>query len=450
MKLPLTGVIFAAALSFLSAVNGADLKNRSTSASGQFVVYCDDRELRGRVIMFVEETKDRVLRLLKERDDWDMPLLITLDRAEPGKTEPGVRLGLVQTPAGGKVEMNVRIGDDPASIFLQKHVLRAVFIEMSYRDRPLVNGKPIIEPPWWVVEGLIQSMRRRDGELNSDVFKSIADRSKLPALDKFISQPPVMLGGISGEVDRASAMCLVEALLSLPNGPENLGRLIRDWPAISADPMGALVHHFPSLAESDKSLAKWWSLQLARFAVSERWQGLALEESDKELSNVLSLDIVMDKTGRSERFALADFQKFIALPGAKQSLRAAQVRLVAFSARANPLFRPVVTDYEQAVALLIGGKAKEAGEKIVATETYRKKLIGRMALISDYLNWYEATQVTGRNGVFDNYLRAAKGAEPKPAAPVDPRITDYLDTMEREFEPVRSVVPDPSKDAVMR
>ena len=64
MKLPLPGVILAAALSFLSAVDGADLKNRSTSASGQFVVYCDDRELRGRVIMFVEETKDRILRLL--------------------------------------------------------------------------------------------------------------------------------------------------------------------------------------------------------------------------------------------------------------------------------------------------------------------------------------------------------------------------------------------------
>jgi hypothetical protein len=110
----------------------------------------------------------------------------------------------------------------------------------------------------------------------------------------------------------------------------------------------------------------------------------------------------------------------------------------------------VVTDYEQAVALLIAGKTKEAGEKIAGAESYRKKLIGRMALITDYLNWFEATQVTGRNGVFDNYMRAVKESEPKPAAPPDPRISDYLDTMEREFEPVRSVVPDPSKDAVMR
>jgi hypothetical protein len=450
MKLPRTGVMAAVLFSLICAGSGADLKNRSTSASGQFVIYCDDRELRGRVVMFVDETKERVLKLLRERDDWDFPVVMTLDRAVPGKTEPGVDLSLVQTVGGGKVELNVRIGDDPARIFLQKHVIRAVLIEMAYRDRPAVNGKRIVDAPWWLVEGIIQSFRRRDGELNADVFKSIADRSKLPALEKFVMQPPVMLSGFSGEVDRACAMCLVEALLGLPNGPENLGRLVKEWPDVSTDPMGALARHFPVLAESSKSLAKWWSLQLARFADSERWQGLSLEESEKEFAGILALQIAVDKTGRTEKYALSDFEKFIAMPGAKQTLRAAQVRLVTFSARANPLFRPIVNDYEQIVSALISGKTKEVAKKLADTEAYRAKLIQRMALITDYLNWYEATNPQAQAGVFDSYLRAVKDAEPKPPAPVDPRIAEYLDSLEKEFEPVLPNPPDPTKGAVMR
>ena len=450
MNLPRLGVLVAAAFTMLGSLTGAELKNRSTSASGQFVIYCDDRDLRGRLNIFVEETKERVLRIMRERDDWNLPIIMTVDAAVPDKFEPGVKLSVIQNPGGGKVEMSVRIGDDPARIFLQKHVIRAVLIEMAYRERAVVSGKPIVDAPWWLVEGLIQSFRRRDGELNSDVFKSIADRSKLPALEPFVTHPPLLLGGSSGEVDRACAMCLVEALLSLPNGPENLARLVREWPESSADPMGALAHHFPVLAESEKSLAKWWTLQLARFADSERWQGLTLDDSDKELANIVTLQIAVDKTGRTEKFALADFQKFIGMPGAKQTLRAAQVRIVTFSARANPLFRPVVTDYEQAISLLVAGKTKDVAARIAAAEDYRKKLTERMTLITDYLNWYEATQVTGRNGVFDNYIRAVKDAEPKPPKPADPRIVEYLDSLEKEFEPFNPLEPAPGKGAAMR
>ena len=450
MNLPRLGVFAAVALWLFCPARAADLKNRSTSASGQFVVYCDDRELRGRVIMFVEDTKDRVLRLLREPEDWDFPIVMTIDPAVPGKAEAGVRLSLVHTVGGGKVEMNVRIGDDPSRIFLQKHIIRAMLIEMAYRDLPPVNGKAIVDAPWWLVEGMIQSFRRRDGELNADVFKSIADRSKLPALGKFVTQPPVLLTGVSGEVDRACAMCLVEALLGLPKGAENLTRFIRGWPSASNDPMGSLAYHFPTLADSDTSLAKWWSLQLARFADSERWQGLSLEESDRELSSILALQITVDKAGRTDRFSLADFERYIALPGAKQTLRAAQVRLVTFSTRANPLFRAIATDYEKIAAALVSGKTTNIAAKIAATEVYRKKLVERMALITDYLNWFEVTQTTGNNGVFDDYLRAMKAAEPKPALPPDPRISEYLDSLEKEFAPVLPVDSSPNKGAAMR
>jgi hypothetical protein len=450
MKTPRIGVVALLALGFFGTAQGADLKNRSTSASGQFVIYCDNRDLRSRLTIFVEETKERVLRLMNERDSWDYPIILTVDPVEPEKNEAGVTLSLIHNPGGGKVEMNVRIGDDPASIFLQKHVIRAVLMEMGYRNREIQPGKPLVEAPWWLVEGIIQSFRRRDGDLNADVFKSIADHSKLPPLDKFVSQPPLLLRGAGGDVDRACAMCLVEALLSLPNGPQNLARFVHEWPSVSNDPMGALAHHFPVLAESEKSLAKWWSLQIARFADSERWQGLSLEDSDKQLAEILSLRIIVDKTGRTENYAFADFEKFAKLPGAKQALIAAQIRLVGLSPRVNPLFRPIVADYEKIASLMIAGKTKGLAAKITETDSYRKKLFERMTLINDYMNWFEATQPIARTGVFDDYLRAVKERQPKPPKPVDPRITEYLDSLEKEFEPVVPTDPETAKESVAK
>jgi hypothetical protein len=73
-----------------------------------------------------------------------------------------------------------------------------------------------------------------------------------------------------------------------------------------------------------------------------------------------------------------------------------------------------------------------------------------MTLINDYMNWFEATQPIARTGVFDDYLRAVKERQPKPPKPVDPRITEYLDSLEKEFEPVVPTDPETAKESVAK
>ena len=50
-----------------------DLKERSVSSSKQFIVYCTDVALRGRVASFAEELKGEWLQLLGETDHWKYP-----------------------------------------------------------------------------------------------------------------------------------------------------------------------------------------------------------------------------------------------------------------------------------------------------------------------------------------------------------------------------------------
>lgn len=428
--------IFLLALLLATTGRSVDLRNRSTSSSGQFIVYCDDREVRSRVVSAAEEIKSDVLRVLRETDYGKFPIVITIEPADPDKPLPPVIVQLVNTIAGPKIDIVVRIGDDPAKIFLQRHIIRALLLDVAYRDRPAVKpNQPYTESPWWLVEGIIQILRRRDAGADSDVFKSIVNTDKLPAFEKFLTQPPIHLGTVAGTVDSACAMCLVEALITLPEGPQSLGRFIRKYPDAGGDVLGSIASQFPALNESPQSLAKWWALQLTRFASNDRWQGLTIAESDTELAKLLTLDIVLDKNGRTQKYEFADFDKYIKLPATKLTLRTLQVKLSTLGTRANPHYRPILTEYEQLTSQLAAGKTKGAADRIAAIEKYRLTVVQRIGQITDYLNWYEATQTTGRTGAFDEYLRRAD--PPKlTLPPPDPRIVEYLDTLEHDFAPL--------------
>ena len=429
-------VIFLLALLLATTGRAVDLRKRSTSSSGQFIVYCDDREVRSRIVSAAEEIKADVLRVLHETDYGKFPIVITLDPAEPDKPLPPVIVQLVNTIAGPKIDIVVRIGDDTAKIFLQRHIIRALLLDIAYRDHPAIKAnQPYAESPWWLVEGLIQILRRRDAGADSDVFKSIVNTDKLPPFEKFLTQTPILLGTVAGTVDSACAMCLLEALLALPDGAQNLGRFIRKFPDAGGDVLGSIASQFSTLNDSPQSLAKWWALQLTRFASNDRWQGISIAESDFELAKLLTLDIVLDKNGRSEKFEFADFDKYIKLPATKLTLHTLQVKLATLGIRANPHYRPILTEYEQLSSQLAAGKTKGVADRIATIEKYRTTVVQRIGQITDYLNWYEATQTPGRTGAFDEYLRRA--APPKLALPpADPRIVDFLDTLEHDFAPL--------------
>jgi hypothetical protein len=428
-------------LSVAAAGFAVDLRHRSVSNSGQFVIYSDDREVRSRVVSFVEEIKDGVLGLFREGDDWKFPIVVVLERdPDPEAHAAPVSITLVSTVAGPKVDVAVRIGDDPTKVFLQRNIIHALLLEMSHRERPPIRGgQRYAEPPWWLVEGVLQSIRSRTGKRDPDIFKSIVNTEKLPSLEKMLTQPPLHPDTAAGAVDRASALALVEALLRQPSGPANLGRFIRGWPDGSKDPLTLLAKHFPVLGESPQGLVKWWTLQLAALSKSETFRGLSPTEADAQLRPLLSLEIASGKPPRNERYPLADFERYIKLPGARPALRLAQVKISTLGAKAHLLFRPILVEYAEVCGLLASGKTKGIAEHLARTDRFRTTMLQRFGDITDYLNWYEATQTPGLTGEFDSYLRAVERFEARQrfTPPVDPKIADYLDSLEEDFAPLR-------------
>ena len=424
----------AVLVAIVAPLRGADLHERSVSQSRQFVVFSSDVRLRQRVASYADELTDDVKELLGGLGLWRTPIVITLDRASTlnERVEPPGVLRLVDTPAGQKIEIDVKIGSDPAAVNMQKLLLRALLLEYAYRGRPVEGGAPFVEAPWWIVEGLLEMERRRAAGIDSDLFQRLVESNHLPPIANFLQERPDELGPTSLAVDRALAMGLLQLLIEQPDGHANLAHLVRDWPQSNGDPMALLAREFPAVASHPETLQKWWTVNLARFAAVDRYQGLTVEDTGKALAPLLQIEFVTNKKGDKKTFALSDFAQFTKLSSSRATLSARHSEIMALSTRANALMRPVVGDYEQILALLARGKAHGIRERLAKAEEYRAFVQKRTTEIADYLNWFEATQMKTRSGAFDNYLKTANEISEQDRKQKG-AIGRYLDEIEQEF-----------------
>ena len=300
-------LLLIAALAAAARVDAAppDPATRTVSRFKQFVIYCPDAQLRGQIAGLVEEIKADVYDLLGENADgwrWKIPIVISLAPAS-GRTRPPVIFQMISTPEGAKIDIDAEIGADPAAVNLRKQVVRAVLLEIAYRDRPPIRGgQPYLEAPWWLVDGAIEIFRRRDLEVDSELFRRLIENNKMPRIEEFLTLRAGGLGETAEAIDAACAMGLVQALIEQPNGRAGLGQLVRHWPDTGGDPVAALKKDFPVLADGGASLQKWWTLNLARFAAADRYRGLTVEETEKQIVPLLQIELVIDKTGAKKTF----------------------------------------------------------------------------------------------------------------------------------------------------
>ena len=173
---------------------------------------------------------------------------------------------------------------------------------------------------------------------------------------------------------------------------------------------------------------KTWQSALTRASGAQNYQLLTFIESERRLDELLRVKIPnteksLDLSGLAGRKASA---------AEKVALTELARTLLLFIGQANPVLRPVAREYQQMAALLARGKRRGIAKRLVRLQSTREKLAARMSDVDDYMNWFEATQLPARSGVFADYLRAA--SQPQATGPRrrDP-ISVYLDALEDQF-----------------
>jgi hypothetical protein len=107
-------------------------------------------------------------------------------------------------------------------------------------------------------------------------------------------------------------------------------------------------------------------------------------------------------------------------------------RLTLLAARAHPLLRPVVVDYQRAAESVARKKRHGLARRLAGSAALRQRIAARMSEVDDFMNWYEATQAKTASGAFRDYLHTADSSEAVPRR--RDALSVYLDALETQLQ----------------
>ncbi|HEY2711056.1 MAG TPA: hypothetical protein VGI60_00970 [Chthoniobacterales bacterium] len=217
-----TRIIVAASIAFVFAIPSllSAAKPRSTSTSRQFVVYGNDVAMRGAICDLAEKTKAHLLNLLDLRDNWKTPLVVNLDYPQANFPEaPSSSLQVSQLGYGLKLQLNLVVTSDFQACDVQREVLRAILIEMMYRDRgDLPAGTPYVAPPDWLPDGILGLQPGSDWDENAQLLRRFITENRIAPLDVIVRQKRDQLDSTSRKLHGAYSQALIQLLLDAPGG----------------------------------------------------------------------------------------------------------------------------------------------------------------------------------------------------------------------------------------
>jgi hypothetical protein len=408
----------------------AALPAHSVSPSRQFVIYGADAALRGTISELAEQTKSNLLALLRQRDEWKTAVVINLQSKQANLPEIRLTdLRVSQTGFGVKLQLDLTTGQNLDGSLIERQLLRAILLEMIYRDQgDLVPGRTLVEPPDWLVEGVLALTpgREREGLMQA---LSITDKGK--SLEEFLGHRFDLLDSAGRTLYRAYSVALVRLLLDGGGSRGRLALYIANLSHASNDPVADLKAWFPQLRDDEKK----WRSTVARLSEHQTYQLLTFAESERRLDELLQIKSSdgSHNSGKPKTVNLTELACRKASPEEKAALSQMSQALLLLVGTAHPVLRPVARDYQQIATLLTRGKRRGIAKRLSHLDVTHKELAARMADIDDYVNWFEATQMENQSGAFSDYLKAANQSQVSAPRRRDP-LSVYLDALEDQIE----------------
>src|SRR5438552_7252130 len=233
--------IFAGALLGCSIVGlpAATPIERSLSPSGQFVIYGGDAAWRGAVSALAERTKANLLAVLQRRDQWAAAIVVNLQSPAANLPEiPATALRFNQTGSGLKLQLDLTISRKMDFGEMERELLRAILLEMIYRNQPgIASGATYVEPPNWLVEGLLALTPNRD---RTGLTNALAVPERITPLNEVLSERPELLDSAGRLLYRAYSFTLAQLLIDSAACETHSGRYIANHSFTSTDPLADL------------------------------------------------------------------------------------------------------------------------------------------------------------------------------------------------------------------
>lgn len=413
------------------------------SHTEQFKIYGGRSADRGMAANLAEETKDELLRLTEEKDEWKIPIRIRMLGVEGGEVpERETALRLVYNEDTYEVHVYVNLSRGLRRDALKRAVMDALVYAKGLRGRPFEKDVPFSVPPW-VVEGLNEAtawrLKRSDRKLYDAVFRS-GGFYKLDDLFGLTDGEYLVMDGASRAAFRVSSGALMMALLEQSEGKEGIRGFLGELAAHRGEMPVLLRRHFPDLNLSESSLAKLWMLQLANKGTAPLTEALGVVQTEEALAAALKLRFT-DAEGVFREVSIDEWPVVAALPEPQrvEAVQPADDELVRLSYRSFPSYRVLLLEYQGVLADLAEGKTENIAVSLEALATTRGTMLEKAEQARDFLDWFQITRARQTSGAFEDYLRLKAQLKSSKHKRKD-HISEYLDRLEPLFD-----VPEPER-----
>lgn len=437
------------------------------SEGSPFHVWGGNRAQRSNLFTAAGLVRQAMFQALNLPDQWNHPIVLQL-RDHPSRdsgTSLPVWTSISQAGEEFRIEINLvpHRNSVPGPI-LKENLVRALLADQILKDKAGVDlaGAPV-PPPDWLLHGTLALMEYREMGRMSLTFSQVFALGRVLSVPDILNADPAHMTSVSLTIYRVSCGALLMMLIDQNKGGEKLAGLLPSLAHPGADSAALIERAYPALTASSNSLSKWWSLQVATLSQPGMEEVQTPAETEAQLQEALVLRyqppapktpknnavkrlFSRTKSGDSpppppaaspemQETDLSNYSKVLALPESGRVFDQSDLALTRLMLRANPLYRPIIAEYQEVVRKLAKGKNHRSHPATLARlAATRKKLQETVQEIENHLDWYEATQTSTPSGQFEGYLRAAAVKEAPPPRRTDP-VSSYLDQVEQEVEP---------------
>lgn len=471
--------------------------SRTISTSGQFLVWSPDQEARSAFADRCEEIREDFNAVMRLPDRWSSNIIVNLrhEHTGPGPVERHAASRDYLLKGGGhRYDVYVLLDENYQSAEFERELVKVLMLERMSAPH---QGPTLNRIPTWLLVGIDELVRYRRAGRPSDIFKSLIDAKQImPIREVMLANPDLLADSLSRRIYHACAAALVQSLIDQGRGDLRMRAFLEDLAIEDAPFEELLKRHFPALRKDADSLEKWWLLQMAAMSERNAMEYLTIVETDQFLEQSLLVHFQItaadeesepvaapalagseselepatavagvgmsllerirtlansrkrDSAGAGAEpgapapnpaeFAsgtVRDFEQFFGRADAKLTLSVNREQLQRLRARAFPLYRPILVGYDYVLGNLISGDTRDAAAQLAELDRQRGELQRIMTGVSDYMNWFETTQITEHSDAFRSYDEALERIRKLDAERRSDPVSRYLDAIEREVEP---------------
>ncbi len=368
--------------------------SRTVSQSGSFMVYSPDRATRNRIARTADEALALWNKTIKSEIPSTAPIIIQdLTKKSLARSTPPVTNFLFETDGGGmKIQVDIASPSAFENGDFEIALFRALALHAIHRKNPPGAKTKPTEPPEWLVFGIAEHFHREQGNTPAGVYSALISSKRAPNFDEFLREKPSRLDKVSLLLYRAKSLAMVKMLGKLPDSRTQLTAYLESLPN-SDSSSKTLITFFSSLQKDPTEIGKRWTLEIAQNSLPQQFLSLSVPDTDKELSSILAQATPKRSTTEPEAPLANALMESARDRGGAFLMQQAAAQLLNLEFRAHPLIRPIVKEYCAMVSTLARKPKTKLGDKITEIENLRAQLLVKMDKITDYLNWYEATQI---------------------------------------------------------